>query len=107
MKARRDRSDTRRLRRFVLLVIFAVTLPSLLLSGFGSIAISNERDVARQRVHELYDPVVRKLAMRLKAQLKSIVEQAEQPLAQLADWADRRTPPPTRAWITCSSRSRP
>ncbi len=61
--------NTRRLRRFVLLVVFAVTLPSLLLSGFGLIAIDNERDAARQRVYELYEPVVRKLSLRIPAEL--------------------------------------
>ena len=95
MARRPSDPNARRLRRFVLLVIFAVTLPSLLLSGFGLIAISNERDAARQRVFDLYDPVVRKLAVRLKTRLKSMIEASQVPLAALADWESAKVGPPS------------
>ncbi len=89
--------NTRRLRRFVVLVIFAVTLPSLLLSGFGLIAIDNERDAARQRVYELYEPVVRKLSLRLKERLRRITEASALPLQLLARWAQGRGTAPREA----------
>ncbi len=106
MSGRSTDPNTRRLRRFVLLVIFAVTLPSLMLSGFGLIAIDNERDAARQRVLELYAPVVRKLAVGLEDQLKALVEASDRPLELLARWGLREAPPPGAEFVRFLQRHR-
>ena len=94
MSGRPSDPNTRRLRRFVLLVIFAVTLPSLLLSGFGLIAINNERDAAYQRVREIYDPVVNKLISKVKERLKAIITDSQPTLLSLAQWGLRRKQKP-------------
>jgi len=75
--------STRRLRRLVLLVIATISLPSLLLSGFGLIAIKNERDAAFERIRELYYPVAFKLAGQVKERLRGLTRAADKPLEQL------------------------
>lgn len=86
--------NTRRLRRFILLVIFVVTLPSLMLSGFGLIAIRNERSAAYRQLIQLYRPVMAKLQDALTNEFSSMEKSAAQPLESLALWAARKAPAP-------------
>jgi len=94
MSRRVSDPSARRLRNFVLLVIFAVALPSLLLTGFGLIAINNERDAALERVKELYWPVTEKLIGRVKGVLVQLTGQCPGPLDELESWGLRRTSAP-------------
>jgi signal transduction histidine kinase len=87
----------RRLRNFVLLVIFAVAVPSLLLTGFGLIAINNEREVARKRLYETYKPVMGKVVDRFKASLANLVERSDGILDELAVFGKRGVSRPGEA----------
>ncbi len=93
---RRRPSDpvARRLRNFVLLTIFAVAVPSLLLTGFGLIAIDNERAAAMRRIEDLYKPVLGKLADRLNAWLSALPQTSTAALDDLAAFARREIPAP-------------
>ncbi|HUU04149.1 MAG TPA: HAMP domain-containing sensor histidine kinase [Myxococcota bacterium] len=93
---RRRPSDpvARRLRNFVLLTIFAVAVPSLLLTGFGLIAIDNERAAAMRRIEDLYKPVLGKLADRLNAWLSALPQSSAAALEDLAAFARRETSAP-------------
>jgi len=72
----------RRLRRDLLLLLVGVALPSLLLTGFGLIAIDNELDAALQRTRALYHPMARGLARRLEAELEAPLEASLLPLGE-------------------------
>jgi len=84
----------RRLRNYLLLTVFAVVLPSLALTGFGLIAINNERDVALKRIHSLYKPVVSRLAARIEARLEKVRTEAAEPLTRLRALALREVSSP-------------
>ncbi len=81
---------SRRLRNFVLLVVLTVAVPSLLLTGFGLIAMENERGAAKERIKELYRPLLEKLTQRLVAKLKQLPAETEVPLDSLAAWGQRQ-----------------
>jgi len=87
----------RRLRNFVLLVIFAVAVPSLLLTWFGLIAINTEREVARKRLYETYKPVLQKVVDRFKETLAGLVERSEGILDELRDFGRREVSRPGNA----------
>jgi signal transduction histidine kinase len=95
--ARTADPGTRRLRRLVLWVLATITIPSLLLSGFGLIAIQNERDAAQERVRDLYGPVAFKLAGQVKERLREVLEAAPGALAQLERLGLRQTREPGAA----------
>ncbi|MBW1811030.1 MAG: HAMP domain-containing histidine kinase [Deltaproteobacteria bacterium] len=95
MSARTSDPTSRRLRNFVLLVIFAVAAPSLLLTGFGLIAINNERDAALKRINELYSPTLRKLTAAIDARMAELASQSENLLAKLTGFANYEIPFPT------------
>jgi signal transduction histidine kinase len=77
------------LRNFVLLVIFAVAVPSLLMTGFGLIAISNEREIARKRLYETYRPVIGKVVDRFNSSLANLVERGDEILDELGAFGKR------------------
>lgn len=91
MKEQTRTSDpaSRRLRTFVYLVLGSVALPSLLLSGFGLVAIDNERGATEDRVRSLYAPVARQLAQELSEDLAVGLDESRQALADLSHWAMR------------------
>ncbi len=95
MSTRTSDSTSRRLRNFVLLVIFAVAAPSLLLTGFGLIAINNERDAALKRINELYSPTLRKLTAAIDNRLAETASESEDLLSKLTDFANYEIPVPT------------
>ncbi|MCP4603434.1 MAG: HAMP domain-containing histidine kinase [Proteobacteria bacterium] len=78
---------TRRTRNFVLLVIFAVALPSLLLTGFGMIAIDNERVASLKRTHSVYKAIFKRTAEGFNARMDELVEESDTPLNALEAWA--------------------
>jgi signal transduction histidine kinase len=94
MTGRVSDPNSRRLKRFILLVMFAITLPSLMLCGFGLIAINNERDATRQRVLELYKPVLKKLRKHVQFHLRGIETQIRRPFESLVAWGVRERPQP-------------
>jgi signal transduction histidine kinase len=94
MKRRPSDPVARRLRNFVLLTIFAVAVPSLLLTGFGLIAIDNERAAAMRRIEDLYKPVIGKLANQLNAWLTALPQSSAGALDDLAAFARRETSEP-------------
>ncbi len=87
--------NTKRLRAFILLVIFVVTLPSLMLSGFGLIAIRNERSAAYRQMIRLYRPVMAKVQDALMSKLSELEKDSAAPLASMARWGARKEPPPS------------
>jgi signal transduction histidine kinase/uncharacterized lipoprotein YmbA len=95
MSARTSDPTSRRLRNFVLLVIFAVAAPSLLLTGFGLIAINNERDAALKRINELYSPTLRKLTATIDNRLAETASESEELLVKLSSFANYEIPVPT------------
>ena len=99
MSQRISDPTARRLRNFVLLVIFAVALPSLLLTGFGLIAINNERAAAVERVNDLYAPVLRKLSERIQADLREMTAQSAKPLDILTAWGRREIALPSERYL--------
>ncbi|HOX42138.1 MAG TPA: ATP-binding protein [Myxococcota bacterium] len=90
--------STRRLRKLVLLVIATISIPSLLLSGFGLIAIQNERDAAFERIRELYYPVAYKLAGQVKERLRRLVQESGLALEQLERLGRRQAREPGAAF---------
>ncbi len=81
--------NARGLRKFVLLVIFAITLPSMMLTGFGLIAIQNERHATLKRVKDLYTPITGKLEQKVQGYFVQLLEKSSQSLDHLAAWATR------------------
>ncbi len=94
MKRRPTDPASRGLRLFVLVTIFGVALPSLLLTGFGLIAIGNERAAATQRLREMYQPLCQTLAAKASRELQARAEALRDRLALLERWARREIPPP-------------
>lgn len=94
MRRRPTDPASRGLRLFVLVVIFGVALPSLLLTGFGLIAIGNERAAASQRLREMYTPLCRRLAARVSQALEQRAQVLRERLPLLLRWARREIPAP-------------
>jgi signal transduction histidine kinase len=76
---------TRGIRYLVLVFILAVVLPSLLLTSFGLIAISNEQAAASKRIKELYQPVLGKLGEIAESYLLELVDRSEEKLKSATD----------------------
>lgn len=87
----------RRLRNFVLLVIFAVAIPSLLLTGFGLIAIESEREIAGKRLRETYKPVMGKVAEYFNQSLAELVKRSDGILDELRAYGKREVSEPGNA----------
>ena len=87
----------RRLRNFVLLVIFAVAVPSLLLTGFGLIAIESERKMAGKRLHETFKPAMGKIAERFNKSLAGLEKRGDQILDELRALGKREVSEPGAA----------
>jgi signal transduction histidine kinase len=81
----------------VLLVIFAVAVPSLLLTGFGLIAIESERKIAGKRLHETYKPVMGKVAEHFNQSLDKLVERSDGILDELEELGKREVSTPGNA----------
>ncbi|NMB74240.1 MAG: hypothetical protein GYA21_03820 [Myxococcales bacterium] len=94
MRRRPTDPASRGLRLFVLVTIFGVALPSLLLTGFGLIAIGNERAAATQRLSEMYQPLCRTLAAKASREIQARAEALRDRLTLLERWARREIPPP-------------
>lgn len=78
---------TRRTRNFLLLVIFAIALPSLLLTGFGFIAIKHESDASVKRMKSVYHSIIKKVAEGFNDRMDRLVAQSDPSLAQLETYA--------------------
>ena len=87
----------RRLRNFVLLVIFTVAVPSLLLTWFGLIAIESERKIAGKRLHETYKPVMGKVAEHFNKSLDGLVGRSDLILDELSGFGKREVSKPGNA----------
>jgi len=84
-------SATRSTRNIVRLVIVAVALPSLLLTGMGVLAIQNEEAASRARLEKTYSPVAASAAKRFNEEferLQAASTGALEDLVQLADDAE-------------------
>jgi signal transduction histidine kinase len=81
----------------VLLVIFAVAVPSLLLTWFGLIAIESERAMAGKRLHETYKPVMGKVAEHFNKALAELVKRSDGILDELRAFGKREVSEPGNA----------
>lgn len=81
-------------RRFVLVVMGLVVLPSLGLTAFGLVAVHNEREAARRRVFKLYEPASARMAEEINRTLEGLLAGSGPALDELAAWARRRTARP-------------
>ncbi|MBI5549400.1 MAG: HAMP domain-containing histidine kinase [Deltaproteobacteria bacterium] len=76
-----------RARNVLLLVTLTVALPSLLLTGLGAVAVSNEESASKARLERQFRPVVAKTAERFNATMDEMLAQAGAQLPSLAAWA--------------------
>jgi signal transduction histidine kinase len=80
---------TRRWTRNVVgLVIVAVALPSLLLTGMGVIAVQNEQSASKRRLEHAYKPVLNGVATEFNATIDGLLEESGAPLAALVSWTE-------------------
>ncbi len=86
--------SARRATRLARLVILTVALPSLLLTAFGVVAVSNEEAAARRRLEHAYSPLGEKLAGRFNDWIEERLDTDGPRLAELAKWADDPLSPP-------------
>jgi two-component system phosphate regulon sensor histidine kinase PhoR len=71
----------------VVLVVATVAVPSLLLTGLGTVAVSNEAAATKTRLEKEYKPVMDKAAKAYNSLMDKIFEEAQPQLEQLARWA--------------------
>jgi two-component system phosphate regulon sensor histidine kinase PhoR len=83
----RDDAHSHRSRNLVRLVILAVALPSLLLTGMGVIAVRNEEYAARRRAEITYEPVRSAVAKRFNDEIDAMTRQSPAALEALVAWA--------------------
>lgn len=81
-------SATRSTRNIVRLVILAVALPSLLLTGMGVLAIQNEEAASRSRLEKTYGPVKMAVAKRFNDEFDRLVAASTGALDDLVKLAD-------------------
>jgi len=94
-----------KLRNLVILVIITVALPSLLLTGFGILAIEGEEQAAILRMNELYQPVVVELAGKINQDFDRLLGESQKPLQQLVAWAKNEIPAPGEEFTRFLSRN--
>lgn len=87
-------ASTRRATRLARLVVLTVALPSLLLTGLGMIAVSNEEVAAAKRIEELYQPVAVRMARHFNTWMEERLVSDEAWLPELVAWLRNPVPVP-------------
>ncbi|HEY3447191.1 MAG TPA: HAMP domain-containing sensor histidine kinase [Myxococcales bacterium] len=72
-----------RARSVVVLVVLTIAVPSLLLTGFAALAVSNEASAAKSRLEAQYKPVLQKAAEKFNGTLDQLIKEAPELFAKM------------------------